>query len=132
MLLMASSVAAMRDAREQQAGNKLIIKEAIVKSSTAAGSTETGCTDLNTYYFSASDVIVKAAGGAAGGGPARAGTTRLTVQLTERQLSPTMPVVKASLEGVVHNVAKTWTFLKVSSSSVGGCAAQVVRGQRGG
>jgi hypothetical protein len=59
--------------------------------------------------MTASDVEIKVL--AAEGG--RPGTSRVQLQLQQKQVAPVMPVVTASSSGVMHNVAKTWTFLKV-------------------
>jgi hypothetical protein len=102
--LLAVCVAGLRNAREQSQ----LIKPAVDPSSSSAAD----CDDLNTYFFSVDDAVAKVVGAG------RPGTTRLTLQLRKGQVSPRMPVVTASLSGVVHNVAKTWTFLKVSNEFV--------------
>lgn len=102
VVLTVTSVDGLRIARDQSH----LIKVAVVASSSSAAD----CEDLNTCFFSVDDAVAKVEGAG------RPGTTRLTLQLREGQVSPRMPVVTASLTGVVHNVAKTWTFLKVSNA----------------
>lgn len=63
--------------------------------------------DLNTYCISTVDADIKVLGSG------RKGTTRIAVQLQKDAISTTMPVIKASLQGLVHNVASCWSFLKV-------------------
>jgi len=68
-----------------------------------------GCDgDLNTYFVSAENVQIETASSIG-----RKGTTRLTVQLKQDQVSSMMPVVTATPTGLLHNVAYTWSFLKV-------------------
>lgn len=67
--------------------------------------------ELNTYFFSTTKPRIRLAGPAQGG---RKGTTRLTVEFGQQQVTPLMPVVTASSRGLIHNVANTWSFLKVS------------------
>jgi len=51
--------------------------------------------DLNTYFISAVDANVKVLGSS------RKGATRIAVQLQEGAVSTTMPVITASLQGLV-------------------------------
>lgn len=68
---------------------------------------------LNTYYFKAWQPQVEVL-------PSdhihREGTTRLRISQRQDQVGKSMPVVTASpLQGHTHNVADTWSFLKVLS-----------------
>lgn len=62
---------------------------------------------LNTYYIQASSPLASLKQGG------RPGTTRLTLQLREKDVNRFMPVVTASKDGLVHNVVHTFKFLKV-------------------
>lgn len=66
-------------------------------------------TALNTFYLSASEASVRLLR------PGRPGTTRLIATLREQDVSRFTPVVTASAKGLVHDVADTWRFLKVST-----------------
>lgn len=74
-----------------------------------AADSNSDCDDaLNTYFLSVSKPVVTLAGAG------RAGTTRIQVQLHQAQVSSSMPVVKASPNGMTHDVIQTWRFLEVS------------------
>lgn len=72
--------------------------------------------ELNTYFFSTTQPRIKLAEPA---GARRKGTTRLTVEFGQQQVTPLMPVVTASARGLIHNVANTWSFLKVRQPATG-------------
>lgn len=92
---LAVCVTGMRHPHEQSQ----LMKAAVGASSRSSA----GCGSLNTRFFSVDDAVVNVVDGG------RPGTTRLTLQLQEGQVSPQMPAVRARLSGVVHSVAKTWT-----------------------
>lgn len=94
--------AALRDPAQQQA-KSIRIQQAADDKSDRKG--------LNTYYFNVQKPVLQNMGPGS-----RPGTTRLTMQFKQQQVSPSMPVVHTTLEGMSHTVVDTWNFFEVRQS----------------